>query len=268
MVIYLDLFILENFIVNYFLIHLTLKITQVQGKTIYKSIGALIGAIYSISIILFNSMNITIIKFLIAFIMCAISCRTLKKEKLLKVGTTFIVVSMVMAGICIMIEFMLGGQAMISDGFMINFTYKKLILSMMVIALILDRTYMYLKDRSMISNFSYEMEIIYGGKKERIKAFFDSGNALVEPVTLTPVVVVEREAIQNIRIPREKFYNIPYKVVSGEEDMLKAFVPDIVRVYSSDGVLVQDKKIMIALTDVKLSKVDEFNALLSRGVFE
>ena len=122
-----------------------------------------------------------------------------------------------------------------------------------------------------------EITVSIEGKSAVITGFTDTGNALLDPITLYPVVVARYEALKemlpdeiceflkegsnlNCNINRRylsKIRLIPYSGV-GSSDILKGFCPDF--------IIVKDEKIkdvVIAVTYDKLSSDDEFDAILN-----
>jgi len=106
MTLYLDVLLLENFIVNRFLLEITAQTIKISINRLYVNLAAFIGSLY-ILIILQDSLNYLKsfpVKFLIALIMIIITFR--KKDIIfnLKVFILFILYSMVLAGLCVFIE--------------------------------------------------------------------------------------------------------------------------------------------------------------------
>ncbi len=117
------------------------------------------------------------------------------------------------------------------------------------------------------------------GKSIEIKGMLDTGNALLDPITLFPVVVVEYDCIKEI-LPEElsgflkegndlncninrRYLNrirlIPYNSV-GTSDILKGFRPDYVKI---NGTEKEIRDVVVAVIYDKLSKNNEFDAILN-----
>ncbi|WP_315118057.1 sigma-E processing peptidase SpoIIGA [uncultured Clostridium sp.] len=265
MVIYLDVFLLENFIVNTFLIFLTSDTLKIRAKKLNVLIGALVGTLYTITLFL-KSLNLFInvpVKIIMALIMILISFR--KKNILfnLKATAIFILYSMLLAGLCVFIEFNKSGGRL-GYGIIINFSYKKLMIALMLIYLILRRVVFFIKDRKVLNSYIYGVEIVLDSSVKKIRAFLDTGNELVEPVTNLPVIIVEENLFTKEEIKNYKYYYIPYNVINGSHGRLEAIKPEKIIIYKEDSV--EEKEALIAFCHNKLSGEDDYQGLLSRGI--
>lgn len=262
--VYLDIMILENFIVNFFIMFLTSQTLKVNSKILYLLISSFLGSLYILVLIipplaLFNKL---IFKILIAFILVLIAFR--KKDLIFNIKATgiYILYSMVIAGICVFLECNnMRGKTFL---FIENFSYKKLMMSMMLIYIIGNKLIWYIKDRKEISNFIYDIDIILKKDHKVVKAFLDTGNELREPATNLPVVVVDKDVFNNVDLDcYDKFY-IPYRVVNGNFGNLKGFKPNYIDIHL--GERKEKKEVIIALSESQLSGVKDYKALLSRGI--
>lgn len=106
-------------------------------------------------------------------------------------------------------------------------------------------------------NRIYNVTIINNGKSIKVKALFDSGNILKEPISKKDVIILEVEFAQKILYGDEKIIEIPYCTVSGN-GIIKAFMPDV--------IFIDDTRFLerqyIAMTHNKLSDSGEYNALI------
>lgn len=268
MVVYLDVIILENFIVNTFLILVTGQTLKIREKGIYIYIAGFLGSLYSITMLFPNLKIFTtlIFKILIAFIMIFVAFR--KKNIIFNFKATGIlmVYSMVLAGVCIFIQFNEGNINTFS-GFIVNFSYKKLLIAIMILYLIGNRLISFIRERKITDILIYTVEIIVGENRKSVKVFLDTGNELREPVTNLPVMILEKDALKDANIKMDNTFNIPFKVVNGNYNMLKGFKPDCINLFNND-VYLKSEDIIIALCDNKLSRDNDYQGLLPRGILE
>ncbi|MGO5065902.1 sigma-E processing peptidase SpoIIGA [Clostridium sp. LCP25S3_F8] len=264
MVVYLDVMILENFIVNLFILFLTSQTLKINNKILYLLISSLLGSLYILvliipSLALFNKL---IFKILIAFMLILIAFH--KKDLMFNIKATvvYIVYSMIIAGICVFLEC---NKIKSNTSLTIeNFSYKKLMMAMMIIYIVGNKLIWYIKDRKDISSFIYDVDIILQKDQKSVRAFLDTGNELREPATNLPVLVVEKDVFSNVNLDSyDKFY-IPYRVVNGNSGNLKGFKPNYIDVYIGDKK--EKKEVIIALSEGKLSAIKDYRALLSRGI--
>ena len=265
MVVYIDVLLLENFIVNTFLLSITARTVSTRVRGPYTYVAGFIGSLYIFTILIdslkyFNNilMNITI-----AVIMVFITFR--KKDLLfnIKASIIFILYSMLLAGLCIFIEFNQNNSS-VSQGVIYNFSYKKLMLSVIIIYLLIDRAVLFVKDRREMHSFIYEVDIILKTSKKEIKAFLDTGNELVEPVTNLPVIIVEKHIFKEEDIQGYDIFYIPYAVINGSYGKLKAIKPECVKIHREDYM--EERDVLVAFCEKKLSNSGDYQALLSRGI--
>ncbi|UAK17058.1 sigma-E processing peptidase SpoIIGA [Sporolactobacillus terrae] len=114
------------------------------------------------------------------------------------------------------------------------------------------------------------------------KAMIDSGNKLVDPLTQTPVMFLEKsvcsscipealiqnrqtsEPLQLESIPEEWRHRlawIPYRAVDGSSQLTLAIRPDEVVIYK-DNKQMACRKALVAFTDHALSSSGDFNSIL------
>ena len=147
---------------------------------------------------------------------------------------------------------------------MINFPYEWLFISLMVLYITIDRLVIYVKDRNKVFTLIYDVDIVFRNKSKTVRAFLDTGNELREPATNLPVVIVEKSVFENVNLEgMDKFY-IPYRVINGKCGKLQGFKPDVVKI--NFGQEIKYREVIIAICKDKLSKFDDYHALLSRGV--
>ncbi|MDP4144661.1 MAG: sigma-E processing peptidase SpoIIGA [Bacillota bacterium] len=266
MVIYLDAILLENFIVNTFLLSITSQTIKVKTKGLNLLISSAIGTLYVITLVYPGLKMFTSSPFKISVAVIMILILFKRKEIIFNIKCTCILVlySMMFAGMCLFIQ-MDKDITLYFGGFDDQVTYKTLIIAMMTAYIILSRIIIYVKDRKDLSNLIYTVDIVVNNSTKKIRAFLDTGNELREPVTNLPVMVVERSVFQDMVIDEKEKYNIPFKVVSGSIGKLEGFRPKCVKIYM--GKSIETKDLVIALSDSKLSDLNEYQALLSRGVF-
>ena len=146
-----------------------------------------------------------------------------------------------------------------------NYSSKNLLFSSMILYVVAYRVYLYFKNRAIVSNFIYDLEFYLGENLFNVKGFLDTGNELTEPVTMLPVIILERKIAPNINIREEEAFYIPYKLVDGTSSRMKGIKVSQEKINNSDS---QPRVIeaIIAFCDTRLSSEGDFNALLSRAV--
>lgn len=265
MVVYLDVLVLENFIVDFFLLYITCQTMRIRVKLSRICLGAFFGSLYVITLVYpsLKVFSMIPVKIIVPFVIILITFR--EKDFLfnVKAGLIYILYSMLLAGMCMYLLFNQGYSPDYS-GVIYNFTYSKLLISIMVSYILIHRLVVYIKDRRITDSLIFTVDIIAKDQKKTVKAFFDTGNELREPATNLPVMIVEKNILDDLRITdKDKMY-IPYKVVNGYNGKMEGFKPDYINIYSGKGI--RSTEVIIAFCDEKLSAINDYNALLSRGI--
>lgn len=263
MIVFLDILAFENFIVNLFLLNLTSKVTKVKVKFKYAIVSSLIGTAVAVLglIARFSFLYNLPSKLIIAIIMILIIYKDKDFLFIIKTTSIFIMLSMLLAGFCLFIEY---NDNVEFFKYCINYSYKKLFVSGMIIYMIFERIVSYIQDRKSIVNLTYNVEIIYKKNKRKVKAFLDTGNELREPATNLPVIIVEKIVFEGMKEVINANFKIPYQLVDGSNGFLKGFQPEYINIYYKDKI--ERKKVIIAFSDSKLSDLGDYNALLSRAL--
>lgn len=264
MVVFLDVLIIENLIVNMFLLYVTSQTLKVKVKLRYLFMAGFLGSLYVLTIIYPVPKFFTgiFLKFIVAAVMILV---TFRKNNILfniKASGIFILYAMMTAGCCIFIELYFS-KGLTFDN-MPTFSYKYILCTLMILYMVLHRIVIFVKDRKEILNFIYDVDIVFGEKKKRIKAFLDTGNELREPVTNLPVMIVEKDILSDINIKSKEVFYIPFKVVNGSGGLLKGFKPVDVNICKNN--IFEKTELIVAVCDTKLSDLNDYNALLSRGI--
>ncbi|MBE6053199.1 MAG: peptidase U4 [Clostridium sartagoforme] len=264
MVIYIDILLIENFIINLFLLLVALKVLRYKYyKTIY--LASMLGALYTLALFVDNKIFVSLpFKLIVVLVMLIISTKNINFLKVIKSATTFIVLSFTLCGITFSFS-MIENYYNFSQNYSINnYSIKYLILSLMIFYIVIVRIIDYLRERALVNNFLYDIEISTEDKSIIIKGLLDTGNGLREPVTNLPCIIIENDFLKEFNVSSDNEFLIPYNTI-GEEGSLRGFKSKKVRIRGEDKEW-KDVEVIVCKCKNKLSKENEFNALLSRGV--
>jgi stage II sporulation protein GA (sporulation sigma-E factor processing peptidase) len=230
----------------------------------YLIISSTIGSLYVLTLLIpsLKVLSGFLGKLIVGFVMTIIAVRKKNFFFLLKAYCIFIIYTMLLAGIC---TFNSSSEfTNITVGVIYNFSYKKLMISVMIMYLIIHRTVTFIKDRKAMVNYIYTIDIEFNHSFKSVKAFLDTGNELREPVTNIPVIIAEKNVLNGIDTDSFSKYFIPYKLVNGCQGNLLGVKPSSIIVHMNgfnnrvEGI--------IAVTNSKLSKNGDYNALLPRNI--
>jgi stage II sporulation protein GA (sporulation sigma-E factor processing peptidase) len=122
----------------------------------------------------------------------------------------------------------------------------------------------YIKDRKELSSLIFTVDIVNNHLEKKVLAFLDTGNELREPVTNLPVMIIEKKHFNDFYINKEDAFHIPYQVVNGSVGKMLGFKPEYIKIHY--GKEIRQREVIIALCENKLSNLNDYNALLSRGI--
>ena len=146
-----------------------------------------------------------------------------------------------------------------------NNSIKQLILAVMIAYIVITRICDCIKDRAIIKNFLYDIYISKGDKSLLIKGFLDTGNELREPVSNLPCIILEENYFKEFNIPENEEYVINYNTIN-EIGQLRGFKVSGIKIRNDNSNTWSNVDAIICSCERKLSKSDDFQALLSRGV--
>lgn len=266
MKIYADVLVLENFIVNLFLLTLTMKIIKHRCNMTRLIISSLIGGFYTLVLLIAKLKLLGSLPFaiLVACIMLILVYGRTSLFNLAKLLGIFLMMTFTLSGLCFIFSlrqniYVLGNEFKIS-----KYSIKSIILGIMIIYIISTRLVEHVKDRLFVKNYLCSIEFNIGEKKYLFESFLDTGNELREPITNLPCILIEENCIKDINFNNDNIYYIPYSSV-GYGGNLKGIRVDKIKIKGNDFSRDEIDAIICPCKE-KLSKENEFTALLSRGL--
>lgn len=266
MIVYADIFFIENFIVNMFLLTITVKFLKHKCKTYLLMLSACFGGIYSFVLIIprLNFLGTIPFELIAAYIMLRLVCGKTKLFNMLKALIVFLMVTFTLSGLCFLLSLKQNYYVLGETFKLEKYSIKYIILSVMCSYIISSRMIDYIRDKIAVDNYIYIMEFEIEGRKYSFRSFLDTGNELREPVTNLPCILIEEELFPKIKLKQNSVYSIPYNAI-GYGGNLKGIRVNNIKIKGEDFWNRQIDAIVCPCVE-KLSKEDEFNALLSRGI--
>lgn len=218
MTIYIDIVIIENLIMNYIILCATGIVFKNKIRHLRLIMASLLGAIYSVVAymkILEIYSNI-VLKILLSVIIVYIAYNPQTVKKLWKTLVMFYLVSFVFGGVAFSLIYIIKPQDIIMKNGLFLGTYplKTIILGAIVAFAIIIIAVKIIRKKFTTKDIICDIEIMLNNKKINTKALIDTGNMLKEPITNTPVVVVEKILLYEC-IPKEILNNIN-QIIGGD----------------------------------------------------
>ena len=240
--IYVDVLIVLNIYVNFFLLRITAGITHSRLRTGRCIAASVYGSLFSLAILLPSlgtALNISI-KLAAAVSIVAAAFGIPSVKRLITDTTAFFIANFVLAGTVYGAYSLFAPQFMHCNNacFYIDFSLLILIAATAVLYLIVRLIRIY-TDRAPAD--SYQVIIRHRGRIVSLEGLADTGNCLVDHFTSAPVIICPMERFSELTgtkpdlssLPKG-FRLLPYTAVSGS-GLLPVFRPDEVLIQSGSS---------------------------------
>ena len=265
MEVYLDIIFIENAIIDLFLMLVTLRLLRLKYRKDGIYIAAIIGGIYGLAPIVGSAvLSSTLLKIIVAIIMIILSLKEKVLSNIFKATIMFFMVSFILCGVTFMSLLSSSTYTIYGGMSTSDYSIRWILISILFVGVIAIRVYDTIKERAVIDNFIYDIYIKNDEKILMLKGFLDTGNELREPVTNLPCVIVENNYFNQFDIPDDKKFIIKYDTIN-EVGEVKGFKGNIM-IKNEDSNSWTRVDAIVCGCERKLSKEDEFQALLSRGI--
>ena len=202
MKIYLDVVLIENFIMNYIIIFSTAIISKSKIHYFRIGLASLLAGFYSILAYIWNLGNIVsfCVKFLISIMIILIAFDGRKPKVILKQLILFYLVSFTFGGISFMLLFLINPTNIVfKNGLLIgSYPVKITMIGGMLGFIVIAVVSYVIKDRLKVKSMLCDLEIFYKGNYKKLKTMIDTGNLLKEPISQTDVIIVEKNSLRGI----------------------------------------------------------------------
>ena len=281
-IIYIDVLICINIIINYFVLLAVIKFLNLNIKRIRIILASFVGSFYSLLILLptINFFLSLCLKLIMSVTIIILAFGFLNLRLMLKATSTFYLINFLFAGIIFFIWYFLSPKGIFIKNGMIYFNISPIffIISTLITYSIMQLFNKLIGQKEISQNFC-KLEIEQNGQKVQLSGKIDTGNSLREPFSNIPVIVVDYTQIEKI-IPQEinsyffkdntkndssnssislKIRLIPFKTISGA-GLLPAFKPDKISIIQNKQSF--KKEAFLAVANGKIIG-ENFSALVS-----
>lgn len=277
-VVYLDVFFMINFIMDYLIIIITSKIAGVKNKRIRKIAGATFGALYSVIIIkpLINHLlRVTLINLAVAAVMVLISFGFICIGIYIKNVILLFLVSFAMSGIINYLYYTtIIGKYMRSvlcgDSNKVVNARKFIFVSLLAYVLLNLAVKLVLFIRK-DAQLYYDAKITYKGKSVVVRALFDTGNGLCDPISGKMVHIAEYKILKPLlegdEKAKENICVIPFHSIGKDDGVMYGIRMDemVVLVDGEPKFLYSP---IIGIYVGNISKQGKYSVILNRDTFD
>ena len=296
MTIYIDVVFFENLIMNTIILIATGIILKQKMKWLRILLAGTLGAIYSIMTYI-SELQIysnIILKIILSILIIYIAYNPQTVKQLWKTTLIFYLTSFVFGGAAFALIYIVKPQEILMKNGLFLGTYplKTVILAAIIAFIILITAFTIVKNKFSRKNMFCEIKVKLNNKLIETKAMIDTGNLLKEPITNTPVIILEhtllydcmsREILNNLNkilggdfeaIPQEirqeyisRLKLIPFSSLGKQNGMLVGIKADEVKVIYEEQEN-NYKDIVIGIYNKSLTKRGEYRALLGMDLLD
>lgn len=294
MTIYIDIVLIENLIMNYIILLTVAIVLKIHRNNVRILGSSLIGALYAIfaytsTLEIYSTI---FVKILLSIIMIYIGFKPQNIKILCKQILLFYLTSFVFGGAAFSLLYFIKPQDILMKNGVLLGTYplKTVMLSAIVGFIVVIITFKIVKNRISKKDMYCKIDISLNNKNIETIAMIDTGNLLKEPITNTPVIVVEHTLLYDV-IPKEilnnlneilggDFSNVPEKIkneymlklkvipftsLGRQNGMLLGIKADNVKVVKEEEIYIVNKTI-VGIYNKSLTKKGEYRALVGLEV--
>lgn len=200
MVIYIEQVLIDNFIINLFIILSLRAILKAKFKKINIVLASLLGSVIALILPLFrfNLIINSLIKILLSLVMVIILKRFTKFKEYLLYYLTFLLLTFVFGGACLFILMSFDKSFKINNYSTYSLPLGVIVVIIFFIFIIIKNIFKNFYSRKKINNFVYKVVVENNDEKDEILGFLDSGNTLVDKLTGKPITIVNFYSLKNV----------------------------------------------------------------------
>lgn len=290
MTIYVDVVLIENLIMNYIILLTTGLILKIKIKHIRLIAASLLGAVYSIVAYagVLEIYSSFLLKIVLSVIIVYMAYNPQNIKKLWKNILIFYLTSFVFGGVAFSLIYVIKPQNIFMKNGLFLGTYplKTVTLGAIVAFIIILASFKIVKNKISKKDMFCDIEIKINNKEIKTKTMIDTGNMLKEPITNTPVIVVEhtllyecmpKEILNNLeniiggdfeKVPdkiKEKYISklklIPFSSLGKQNGILIGIKPDYIKIITEEKEEIKEN-VIIGIYNKSLTKRGEYRALM------
>ena len=290
MTIYIDVVFLENLVMNSIILIASGIILKKKLKWIRILLASSLGAIYTIIgyISVLQIYSNLVLKVILSILIIYIAFNPQTVKQLWKDVLIFYLTSFVFGGVAFALIYVVKPQDILMKNGLFLGTYplKTVLLAAIVAFIIIIAAFAIVKTKFSKKDMFCDVEVELNNKKIKTRAMIDTGNLLKEPITNTPVIVLEhtllyecvpKEILDNlesilggelVKIPEEirneyisRLKLIPFASLGKQNGMLVGIKSDSLKIVQDEQEK-ESKNVIVGIYNKSLTKRGEYRALI------
>ncbi len=291
MTLYVDIIFLENIFMNCIILLATGIILKDQTRIIRNLIASVIGSIYAIIIYVSNIeiYSNVFLKLILSFVIVYIAFKPLNIKSLFKHIVIFYLTSFTFGGVAFALLYFVRPQDILYENGVLIGTYpiKIILIGGILGFIIITISFKNIKGKFTKRDMFCTIKLFVENKQIQLRAIIDTGNLLKDPITNSPVIVVEKNKLINFfpkiiidnttkiingeQIDLDKYASkirvIPFNSLGKENGMLLGIKIEKMEIEYQD-VLSNFNNTIIGIYNGLLSKNGKYSALIGLSLIE
>ena len=287
---------IENFLINYAILQSTKIITRTKTKKSRIFITSTIAALYPFVLFfpILSFLTNFFMKIIISILIVKLAYNSKSLSLYLKQLSAFYVVSFVFAGASIGTYYFTNSYEEIlfnHTGINHSIPMKYIFLGVVLGGIMITGIVQYYQEKVSKEKELLDVTIYLNNQKVCFTALTDTGNSLIDPISKSPVFVVEYRVIKDLLPERLKnIYDnnreddfaalqgvlgdigdeiklrlIPFKAVGAKNGILLGFKPDYITILEDESEKIYGD-LLIGIFNDRLSHDDQYNGLLNISI--
>ena len=289
MTLYVDIIFLENIFMNSIILLATGVILKAPIRILRNLIASTIGSIYAIIIYVSNIEIYSnfFLKLVLSFAIIYVAFKPANIKSFLKYVVIFYLTSFTFGGVAFALLYFVSPQdILLQDGVLIGTYPMKIILAGGILGfIIITISFKNIKGRLNKKDMFCNITLNSSNKKTKITAIIDTGNFLRDPITKIPVIVVEKDKLnellpeiildnvtniingKNVELGEyaSKIRAIPFKSLGKENGLLLGVKVDEIEVSYQD-MEHKIKDVIIGIYNGVLSRNGKYSGLIGLDI--
>lgn len=270
MVLYLDIVLLKEFVMDIILLSIETLVLKKKTNSLNIIIASIIGVVETLieCIIHFSFLPCLFLKIVISILMIKIVYRTKDIKKFAKEISVFYLITFSLGGMLTNLIF----SNRLYIGLIDNSIFRKYSNFIIIILIFFSSIFIIFTLKALSKkidmNNLYEIEFKINFSIIRTNIILDTGNFLKEPITGNEVVIIEKSILDKALKNSDynlKYYLIPYTTLGNEDKVLFGIKPEYIMFRNSNIIL---DNVIIGIYDGKISKSGKYFGLCSTEIFQ
>jgi len=202
MIVYIEQVLIDNFIINFFIILTLSYIFKVKMKKINMIFSSLLGSIIALilPILKLNIFFSFAIKVLLSLCMVAILKKYKRMIEFFLFYLTFVLITFLFGGACLFLLITFDKNFNVNNYNSYSLPLGVIVVIIFFIMIVIKNIFKNIYKRKNLNNYVYKIKLHNNNKSDEILGYLDSGNFLIDNLTNKPITIVDFNSLKNILV--------------------------------------------------------------------